>query len=842
MKSTVLIGLLLRFSLWLLATSLASAQPYGSVEGAVTQTGTGQVIAGASVLVLGLRQGSSTDSTGFFRINGLPVGSYALRISSIGYHSKTISNVTVNPGLRTRILVELIVSPLELDPIQIVAEAPPILKDVTGTTHTVSREEIAAFPVSSISDVVALQPGVTSDLHFRGGKTSEVTYLIDGLPIQDLISGGLAGDIPSGSIGGILIHTGGFEAEYGNALSGVVNVFTSGATDKHEVHVRGEADDLFGGKQFNRAREVELTGSGPALKDELYYSLSSRARFSNTRYWQDFERFFSSPITREYTGVGKIEFRGARNIRVTGQLWYALRDFRDYEFSWRFNLVGLPPQSRDAYRAAVFFTHSPSPFAAYTVSFSRNQIRSHLGNQDKSSIDTTLYQYDFFLRYVLGGSRSWWASSRQITHTLKVDVTQQLGDNHFFKSGIDLNLYSIYSDVVRYEPQTNVYGKPFVSKPLLNYSTDFSYRPLSGSAYIQDKIELRKDGMLLNIGFRYDYLDPRAERPAVERVPDANNLYETRVVGYVPARRKHYVSPRIGFAAPFAEYGYLFVHYGHFIQFPLFEHLYSGLNNVTLRRGIGILIGNPDLEAEKTKAWEISVKYALENDLVFSATYFDKTTYNQVDVKTFVPANARIAGDYGFAEFVNNPYAKARGVELSIARKKEAILTGSLSYTLMQAEGLSQDAKQGLSYYQWGLATPARMFPLSWDQRHTIRMIANVALPWDINVSLNWSFHTGRPYTHYPTVDGFTPIDSTLKFMANNERVADYSLLDLKATKTFNSVLDLFALTLYVDARNVFNKANVLWVDSSGKIGGELGDVSAVNQPRRVNVGIRVRM
>ncbi|MBX2991300.1 MAG: TonB-dependent receptor [Bacteroidetes bacterium] len=817
------------------------AQIEGSIEGTIRQTKTALPIVGANAVVVDLQRGAVSDSAGSFRINGIPAGRYTLQISSIGYRAKRIRLVGINPGLRTRIEIELDETPIELDAVQVIAERPPILKDVVGTTHAVSQEQIEALPVSSFADVVGLQPGITSDLHVRGGKTSEVVYLVDGLPIQDLIGGGAGSDIPKSSIAGLLVQTGGYEAEHGNALSGVVNVVTRRGGDSHEVLLRAEKDNLFGGKQVNRAHDVELSASGPIALNEFYYFASARFQYTDTRYWQDFRRFFSSPISRQCTGFGKVDYRGSPTIRLSAQLLYSLRDWRDYEFSWRFNLTGLPPRNRNSYRTAVLFSHTPSTTTTYSVTLSRYWLNTRIGG-DRNAIDTTLYEYDFFLQYILHGNRSWWAESKQTVYTLKGDLDHQLGDQHLMKAGVEMNMYSITSDVVRYEPRLNVFGKPFVSKPLLNYSTDYSYRPYSGSAYVQDKVELRKDGMLLSVGLRYDFLDPTAERPATELAQTGQDEFETKITHYVPARRKQYFSPRIGFAAPFAENGYLFVNYGHFVQFPLFDYLYSGLNNVSLRKGVGVLIGNPDLEAEKTKAWEISIKYALHNEIVFSATYFDKTTYNQIDVKTFIPSNARIAGDYGFAEFVNNPYAKATGLELTIAREKRSWLTGSLSYTIMQAEGLSQDARQGLSYYQWGLQIPARLFPLSWDERHNIKLVANMSLPWDVNININWSFHSGRPFTYYPTTDGFTPLDSTIKFQPNNRSMTEYSQVDVKASKTFASLTDFFRLTVFVDVRNLLNKENVLWVDSSGKIGGELGDISAFSQPRRTTIGVRLEL
>jgi outer membrane receptor protein involved in Fe transport len=374
---------------------------------------------------------------------------------------------------------------------------------------------------------------------------------------------------------------------------------------------------------------------------------------------------------------------------------------------------------------------------------------------------------------------------------------------------------------------------------MLNYGTEYSYHPLSGSMFVQDKIELSEEGMLLNFGLRLDYLDPTAKRPAAERVPISEDEYQTNIVNYVPAKKKTILSPRLGFSVPYAEKGYLFINYGHYVQFPLFEQLYSGLNTAQIQKGVGALIGNPDLNPERTKAWEISIKYALEDNTVISATYFDKVTFDQIDVKTFVPTIARIAGDFGFAEFVNNAYARSMGLELLITKETGDWLIGSFSYTLMSTEGLSQDARQGLQYYQWGFEPPPKVFPLSWDQQHTIKAVFNFRLPWESDMIIIWNFNSGRPYTYYPTRDGFTPLDSTLKFLPNNERMSDVHLVQLKVTKRWK-ISDAINAVFYLDIRNMLNRKNVLWVDSAGKVGGELGDIMAYDSARRTRIGIRI--
>jgi outer membrane receptor for ferrienterochelin and colicin len=829
----------------LLASLIVSVQlislagTVGIIEGKAFDKATREPIPGVNILLVGTTSGASSDREGRFQIGNVPGGMYDLTATLIGYRTIRLRGVRVIADLRSRVEFAMEESPVQIGEVDIIAPSPPILKDVTGTVHTISNKEIEALPVSSFLDVVALQPGVTSDLHFRGGKSSESLYLVDGLPIQDVIGGGVGTDLPRSSIVSLKVETGGYEAEYGNALSGIVNIITNNGSNENEFTVRGEKDDILTGEQTDHTSEGEVSAGGPIIQDKLFYFGSGSFTLSDTRYWQDLSRFFSSPVTKQFTGFAKLTYQWSPAIKMSAQILGSSRDWRDYEFNWRFNLTGLPPELRHAYRAAFMFSHTVSPKFFYSASISQYSNRTHVGPADKSQVDTTMYQYDFFLRYVIGGNRSWWAESRQTINTLKADFTYQFSEHHLLKAGGEFNLYSVYSDILKYEPQTNIWGKPFLNKPLFNYSSDYSYYPASGSAYLQDKVELTEEGMLLNFGIRYDMLNPRAERPAAERVPISPDEYQTTITGYVPASIKQLISPRVGFSAPFAERGYLFINYGHYVQFPLFDYLYSGLNNVSLQKGVGALVGNPDLQPEKTKAWEFSAKYAFKNDIVLSVTYFDKTTYNQVDVKTFIPSTARAAGNFGFAEFVNNPFAKAQGVEFLIAREKHEWLTGSISYTFMTAEGLSQDARQGLTYYEWGFAPPPKLFPLSWDQRHSLKVIVNAKLPWEADLAVLWTFSTGRPYTFYPTLDGYTPLDSTLKFVPNNARMPDVSNLEIKASKRIH-VTDELLLICFLDMRNVFDRRNVLWMDSSGRIGGELGDISAWDTPRRARLGLRM--
>jgi outer membrane receptor protein involved in Fe transport len=818
----------------------------GILEGVVRDKATRAPLLGANIVIAQTSQGTGTNTEGYFRIHNIPAGTYEIRVSLIGYQSMAFRNIIIRPDLTTRLNVEMAEAAINVGEVEVRAERPLIQRDVTGTIHQVEQEEMEKLPVDKFQEVVGLQAGTTAEGNVRGGKAREVTYLVDGLAVQDLVGGGLGIEVPKSAIAQLSIKTGGFDAEYGNALSGVVNVVTRSGGNAREYLARADKDNLFGGKQFSKTNEAEFSLAGPIRKDKLHYFVANNVYLTDTRWWQDFERFFDSPIRRELHGIARMDWQLSPAHRLGAQALYSLQRWRDYEFSWRFNLHGLPPRRQNAYRVALTWSHTVSKNAFYSVSLSQSLIHSRIGEGNPDNATLGPYQYDFFLQYIVSGNRLWAGENFQRLYNAKADFTALLPPRHSLKAGAAFNYYDVEADLRKVEPQLSYFGKPLLDQPLLNYSSSYRYFPRSGSIYVQDKIEFGYDGSIVSLGMRFDFLDPRASRPAVELIPISPNEYSEQITGFVPAKTKSKLSPRIGFSAPLTERTFMFVNYGHYFQYPLFDYLYTGLDNVKFRGGVNVLRGNPDLQPERTKAWEMSVRHHLKENVVATVTYFKKETKNQIDAKTFVPTNSRIAGDFGFAEYVNNPFATASGFEFVVARDRGEWVTGTLSYTIMKAEGLSEYENQGINYAQWGFPLFNKPFFLSWDQRHTLKADLVFDLPWGFSANLLWQYHTGRPYTFFPSKDGFTPQNPDQLFLPNNRRLSDNNLIDLYAAKDFplrhaaaGSSAEAAKITVYVDARNLLNAKNVRWVDSSGRIGGELGDPSAYFSPRRTALGIR---
>jgi outer membrane receptor for ferrienterochelin and colicin len=818
----------------------------GILEGRARDKQTREYLPLVNVMIVALGVGTATNDTGYYRISNLRAGDYDVRFSIVGYKNVIVRKVAILPDLRTRLDIDLESTSIQFPTVEITAKHPLIQVDQAATAFQIEQTKLDRLPLTKFQDIVGLQPGTTIEGNIRGSKITDAVYLVDGLPIQDVIKGGIGTSIPKSSIGSVTVTTGGRDAEYGNALSGIINVVTRSGENTHKIAARLEGDQpepqsLY--KQTDKSYEGELTASGPLVSDKLYYFTADLASLSGTRWWQDFEHFFKEPIKREFSGISKLDYFLSPTSRLGLQAMYSFQQWHDYEYSWRYDLSGLPKEIRNSYRLALTLSNTIGDKGYYTVSLSTFSNHTRINDSPKNGLSLLPYEYDFYLQYILSGSRSWWENTLQDIYTLKADLTLQSSASHLLKAGFTLDQYSVSSDLVKYEPQLTYFGKPILDAPMLNYSNAYSYQPRSGSVYVQDKIKSVTDEGNVTLGLRWDFFDPTAERPIVEFIPVTPTDFTQVIGGKVRTTLKQQVSPRVSVGVPLDPATFAFLNFGFYFQFPLFDYLYSGLNPAQLKLGTkNVQAGNTDLEPERLVMWEVGVKQILPGDLVASATYFNKTINNEIDTKTLIPFDSRAGGDYGFISYVNNATANAYGFELIVSRERNEILSGSVSYTYMVTEGTSEYTNQNLNIAQWGFKLAPVSYPLSWDQRHTVKADLDFKLPGRFQCNVVVFYNSPRPYTYYPTADGFTPLDTTKMFVPNNRRMSDYFCVDCKISASFNLGLSNTNVFLYADIRNLFNKLNVKWMDSMGRIGGELGDPSAYYDPRRVKIGLRMEL
>ncbi len=243
----------------------------GVISGNITDSENGEPLFGVNVILRGTFLGSSTNSQGSFKIKNVPPGIYEVMVSMIGYGEVSVLDVRVIPDSETPLNVSLSTKAIDIgESIVVTAERLLIEKGISSSIHYVSGEDIKNQPIDTFKEAVALQPGVTSDGHIRGGRETEVLYLIDGIPIRESIGGDLAMELPPSSITNLSVQTGGFDVEYSNAMSGVVNIGTKSGSRKFTFEAKYQ-NDAIGGNETDNLRDTEISAGGPLFSDKLRF-------------------------------------------------------------------------------------------------------------------------------------------------------------------------------------------------------------------------------------------------------------------------------------------------------------------------------------------------------------------------------------------------------------------------------------------------------------------------------------------------------------------------------------------------------------------------------------------
>ena len=151
---------------------------------------------------------------------------------------KIINNVKISVDRTTKLNADLVVEAIEGSVITVTAERKLIEFDVTQSESRITADELESMPVAEVSDVFRLQGGITQDagggLHMRGGRSNEIAYMVDGVPMTDSYSGGISVQIENDNLQELQVISGTFNAEYGKALTGIINMVTKDGGDNFE--------------------------------------------------------------------------------------------------------------------------------------------------------------------------------------------------------------------------------------------------------------------------------------------------------------------------------------------------------------------------------------------------------------------------------------------------------------------------------------------------------------------------------------------------------------------------------------------------------------------------------
>ena len=201
----------------------------GKIAGKVTDAETGQPLPSVNVLIEGTSMGAATNADGSYAILNVPPGTYKIRFSMIGYEKTLVEGVRVEIDLTSIINAQLHVTTLAVGEVVITAQHPVVIKDVSNSVFNIQTENIETLPVQTVAEVLNLQAGIqqgSSGILVRGGGANQTIYVVDGFRLNDERSNIPYSAVSLASAKDIQVQTGGFNAEYGNVRSGIVNVIT----------------------------------------------------------------------------------------------------------------------------------------------------------------------------------------------------------------------------------------------------------------------------------------------------------------------------------------------------------------------------------------------------------------------------------------------------------------------------------------------------------------------------------------------------------------------------------------------------------------------------------------
>jgi hypothetical protein len=758
----------------------------GKLVGKVIDKNTGEPLIGANIIIQGTSLGSVADQEGHFIIINIPPGVYNVKVSFIGYETVLFENVKIIVDQTTQLSIDLSAKSLQVGEVVVTAKSSMIHMDLTSSISVISREEIEALPVSNFTELLSLQAGVVgsgTDLHVRGGRSNETAYMIDGMLVQDPLLGGLATNIGKDAIQEMSLLSGTFNAEYGNALSGVVNVVTRDGSEDYSGKIEMKTSE-FGVPEFKRLHQNIETASfsGPLLSNKLKFFISGEQNNvgSYLPFGYDKELNFFSKISTTLIPDFKIMItnRGSKG------------NSQNYNHAYKYISDQYLRSRRDSWQSVITLTHTLAANFYYDLraSYFNQGYYSGLDKDTSQYISSSDWTYlpdagngiEFYIR----ADPQELTDSRTASADLKFDALWQIGNLNEVKFGWTLKKNWLRYFYV-YDPKRNY--------PYLN---DYRTQPYEASSYAQDKIEFPE--LIINVGLRFDYMNAN--------VQFRNNPLDPGSVIKVSPRSQF--SPRIGIAHPISDKTKLHFAYGHFFQNPEFRYLYENHQyDLNVREPI---FGQANLDAERTIAYEVGIAHQFSDRVAIDVTAYYKDITGLIGTQYFFPY---VYGRYtGYTLYVNETYANVQGFEVNLTIRPDKYFSGGITYTYSVAKGSASSEEENYP----GTEASTQLYYLDFDQTHVFNAIGTFTIPEgegpvifgntifdNMDFNLIFKANSGYPYTPGGRDAGLV-IKNSLREPANYD-------LDLLFGKEFK-IENNFRLRIFAEILNLTNHRNILYV------------------------------
>ncbi|MBU0560773.1 MAG: TonB-dependent receptor [Bacteroidetes bacterium] len=857
------------------------AQQTGKISGIIKDTETGEALIGVNVYIQNQNIGTSSDFDGYFSILNIHPGTYQIVVSMVGYRKIIFNNVNVTSGKTTSLNFNMEPASLELAGEVVVTAKNVLIKtDITSSELTISAEEIANLPVENLNDLIKQKAGVVQDsygnIHIRGSRASEVGYLVDGISVKDNFTGSRASEVDVQFMQEVKVISGVFNAEYGQAMSGIIDVITKQGSDEFKGgisvysgdYVSTENNIFYNIEYLNpiSINDIKTNISGPVSIFNKKFNYSFAARRYQTDGWLNGQRrfntfdssysignsFFINQTGDEkivsmnnqiyYNLQAKVNFDLSAKLKISNFVLWDNSEGQWYNHLYKYNPDGIPTSYKNAINniSNLTYVFSASSFLTLKYSISSSQTKAYV----YEDIDDPRYSNPELLRqltsnsFLTGGTDMTHYQRETVTNIVKLDFLSQFDQYNEFKTGFEYRHDQI--DVLNETARFNGEVPVFSFNRYINEGK-FLYTPISMAFYIQDKIEYKS--IIINAGLRFDYFDSQGEIPVDYLNPETSEKK--------PASKQTQISPRIGVAFPISADGTIHFSYGHFFRIPDYQYLYYNPNFRVGPGGLYTLMGNANLRAESTVAYELGLHYKFFDVIGLEVIGFYKDISNLLGTNIM---NTGIGGDR-YALYTNRDYGKAKGITLSLFKRSSSIdpLSVSLDYTYQSSESNASDPNDAFNRSQGNppMQPNIQVVPVSWDQRHTINLAVFYTKLNDYNLGLIAKYESGFP---------FTPENQSIQTsFENSARMPNKINVDIQMDKRF--LLFDQQLSLFVKVYNLFDTRNEIAVyNDTGRAGYSLisqytpeqqgantlteflTNPTFYSEPRRIVVGVNFNM
>lgn len=741
---------------------------------------------GVTIKLIGTYKGAISDYDGTYKITEIEPASYTIQVTAEGFRTVEYTDIKLNPEQDKEFNITLKSSSFTVDQdIEVVGERPLMDIEQTSSSHILSADDISKTIATNVSDVITQQAGVVKqddEIHIRGGRNYENSFLIDGVSVQDPLSGtGYGLQLSANSLEEVEVITGGYNAEFGQATSGVVNVRTKeGRYDDVNFYISYIRDNFGTGKNsgtsFNTdILEMNLSGPEPISKyllkslnikspgeitlfanffmglsdgfyvneggnkaSQVYSSTFGGSKFAprqdNNWYWQ-------GKITWKLNPTMKLgySFNQSVSINQNSSTLQTNLEYQEpspgYQYEFQEILDNAATYTQNSMFNTITWTQTTSPKTFYEIKLNKffttlrvdangTNWQDYIEPLDITKPPFTYYQINNQTSGLIPGDGFYdigdaytWHDHYVEDYSAKIDYSHNFTTRNKFKAGVEATFETMQL--------VDIY-QPWIEPLGLNNDV-YTVYPAFGDFYAQQSLTFK--GMILNYGVRLDYwfpgkyVDDAVQDTNVVTIPNQTRIaYEEDTYNIFGQRAKLNLSPRIGISHPVSNNQTLFFSYGHFSKRPKPQFVYAKLNPQTAEATFQ-KFGNPNLNPETTVAYELGIRNQFTSDDVLTITAYYKNIYNYVATKNIFINSGRLIGK-PFITYFNQDYARSRGIEFEYKKRIGSWFNGRFNFTYSVATGKSSTSDAGYLVATAGAAETISEIYLSWDK--PIQLSANL--------------------------------------------------------------------------------------------------------------------